>query len=133
MCKVRLADIVTCSETAWRRGSGSPIAQKHLDFVLCDVHSTRFLAAIELDDRSHHRPDRRKRDRFVNRVLAEAGIDLIRFRARSRYCAIAIRQRVLTAVSVDARKSASLGRHRASPMSGAYGIAAPRTQDRSGR
>lgn len=57
MCKVRLADAVTCSEAEWRAGAGNAISQKHLDFVLCDAHSTRFLVAIELDDRSHARPE----------------------------------------------------------------------------
>lgn len=95
MCKVRLADIVTCSEDDWRRGFGAAIAQKHLDFVLCDLETTRFVLAIELDDRSHARPHRRRRDRFVNRVLAQAGVRLIRFRASAWYSVAAIRERVL--------------------------------------
>lgn len=92
MCKVRLADVITCPEGEWRRGMGSPIAQKHLDFVLCDPHSTRFVAAIELDDRSHDQPKRQRRDQFVNRVLSEAGIRLVRVQARSHYCPHAIRK-----------------------------------------
>ena len=98
MSKVRLADIVTCSDAAWRRGMGSAIAQKHLDFVLCDRHTTQFLLAIELDDRSHDRPDRRKRDEFVNRVLAQAGVALIRFQARRWYSVEFIRRCILARV-----------------------------------
>lgn len=86
MCKVRLADIITCSHSAWRRGMGSAISQKHLDFVLCDLRSTRFVLAIELDDHSHDRPDRRRRDAFVDQVMAGAGVRLIRFQARAQYC-----------------------------------------------
>jgi len=96
MCKVRLADIVTCTDAEWRRGLGRAIAQKHLDFILCDRSTTRFVLAIELDDRSHERRDRRQRDLFVDQVLAQAGIRLIRFRARSRYSAWAIREHILT-------------------------------------
>jgi hypothetical protein len=99
MCKVRLADAVTCSERAWRSGGGNAIAQKHLDFVLCDSHSTRLLLAIELDDRSHSQPHRRRRDRFVERALDEAGIRLVRFRASSRYCPDEVRARLDTALS----------------------------------
>lgn len=94
MCKVRLADAVTCSEAEWRAGAGNAISQKHLDFVLCDAHSTRFLVAIELDDRSHARPERRRRDRFVEQALSQAGIRLIRFRARSKYCKHEIRNQL---------------------------------------
>jgi len=95
MCKVRLADIVTCSDDNWRRGWGAAIAQKHLDFVLCDVRTTRFVLAIELDDRSHARPDRRRRDRFVNQVLAQGGVQLIRVRASAWYSVASIRERIL--------------------------------------
>lgn len=85
MCKVRLADVVTCSSTDWRRGFGGAISQKHVDFVLCERGSTRFVIAIELDDRSHDRPDRRQRDEFLNRVLDASGVTLLRFKAQASY------------------------------------------------
>lgn len=85
MSKVRLADIVTCSASQWRHGHGGAISQKHLDFVLCDHKTTRFVLAIELDDRSHEEPDRRRRDRFLNEVLAAAGIRLLRIQASANY------------------------------------------------
>jgi len=85
MCKVRLADIITCSKTDWSRGWGGAIAQKHIDFVLCDAATTRFILAIELDDRSHDRPHRRRRDAFVDHVMADAGVRLIRFQAQAHY------------------------------------------------
>lgn len=100
MCKVRLADIITCSQSAWRQGMGSAISQKHLDFVLCDLRSTRFVLAIELDDRSHDRPDRRKRDGFVNQVLEEARVRLVRFRAQAHYSVESIRQTLSNALVV---------------------------------
>lgn len=98
MCKVRLADVVTCSESGWRDGLGAAIAQKHLDFVLCDPQTLRFVMAIELDDRSHERPERRRRDRFVDQVLAQAGVRLLRFRARSRYCTDEMRRRIMRCI-----------------------------------
>jgi len=53
------------------------IARKHVDFLLCDRESLRPLLAIELDDSSHNRPDRRARDEFVDGVFAAAGLPLL--------------------------------------------------------
>lgn len=83
--KVRLADVVTCSDSLWDKGPGRRIAQKHLDFVVCHPRSLRIIAAIELDDRSHARLDRRQRDAFLNRLFGTAGIPLLRYPARFVY------------------------------------------------
>jgi hypothetical protein len=83
--KVRLADLITCGESAWNDGFGHMIARHHLDFVLCDHRSTEIRLAIELDDRSHDRASRRKRDDFVNQALAAAGVPLLRIQAAARY------------------------------------------------
>lgn len=84
-CKVRLADIVTCSAADWQRGHANRIAQKHVDFVVSCAHSSRILLAIELDDRSHQRPERRRRDLFVNRLCAQMRVPLVRIPARWQY------------------------------------------------
>lgn len=91
MCKVRLADVVTCAVTRGRHGPFASISQKHLDFVLCDPRTLRIVLAIELDDRSHDAENRKKRDRFVDEVLEGAGVRLVRFLARARYDAVYIR------------------------------------------
>jgi len=83
--KVRLADVIDCPGAVWRMGYGRLIAQKHLDFVLIDPATTRVRAAIELDDRSHARGDRRGRDRFVEAAMRAAGVPLIRLPAKSAY------------------------------------------------
>lgn len=85
MSKVRLADLVSCSATEWRGGHGGAISQKHVDFVLCDPKTTRFILAIELDDRTHEREDRKRRDLFMDEVLSTVRIPLLRVRARSHY------------------------------------------------
>ena len=67
--KVRIADVVRVSPKVDRSRffrAFNAIACKHLDYVLCEADSCAILAAIELDDRSHDRPDRRKRDAFVD-------------------------------------------------------------------
>lgn len=94
MCKVRVADVLTCSDADWRRGFGGAISQKHLDFVLCEPRTTRIILAVELDDRSHEAPHRQRRDRFLNESLQAAGIRLLRIKARARYSADIIRRLV---------------------------------------
>jgi hypothetical protein len=83
--KVRLADVITCPRALWHQAPGRRIAQKHLDFVLCDSYTLRFVLVIELDDRSHARPERRRRDVFLNRLFRQAGIPLLRQPARASY------------------------------------------------
>lgn len=98
MSKVRLADLVSCTATEWRAGYGGAISQKHVDFVLCDPNTTRFILAIELDDRTHDSVDRKRRDRFLNDVLATVGIRLLRVRARSYYSPPSLRTLVHKAI-----------------------------------
>ncbi len=61
------------------------IAKKHVDVVLCDRHTLRPQLAIELDDRSHERPDRVARDVFVNEVFATAQLPLLRVPVQRTY------------------------------------------------
>lgn len=84
-CKVRLADIITCSDRDWQGGHANRISQKHVDFVVIDIDSSRIVAAIELDDRSHRRPERRKRDAFFNDLFRQMRVRLIRVPASWNY------------------------------------------------
>ena len=52
------------------------IAEKSIDFVLYDEKFEPYLA-IELDDRTHSRPDRIKRDVLVNQIMADVGLRII--------------------------------------------------------
>lgn len=83
--KVRLADLVAPLpgrewQAAWNR-----IAAKHVDFALCEPDTLRPRLVIELDDRSHHRPDRVERDAFVDRVFAGASLPILRLPVRRSY------------------------------------------------
>ena len=84
-CKVRLADIITCDERDWRRGHANRIAQKHVDFVVTHITSSQIVAAIELDDRSHLRLERRLRDVFMNDLFRQMRVRLIRVPASWTY------------------------------------------------
>lgn len=83
--KVRAADLLSCPETAWKAGFGHMVARHHLDFVLCHPSTTKIVAAIELDDRSHVQAKRMRRDTFLDSAFAAANVPLIRFRAAARY------------------------------------------------
>lgn len=76
--KVRLADLFDVRAGRGRQAAFNQISAKHVDFVLCDPATSKVLAAIELDDRSHQRPDRAERDRFVNNLFAANHLPLIR-------------------------------------------------------
>lgn len=52
------------------------IKAKSIDFVLFDDKNKPYLA-IELDDRSHFRWDRIKRDQFVNDLMDEVGLRIV--------------------------------------------------------
>lgn len=61
------------------------INQKSVDFVACSKEGMRPLFAIELDDKTHKRPQRIERDKEVERILNGAGIPLIRIENRGRF------------------------------------------------
>lgn len=54
------------------------IDRKSVDFVLCDPVYLNPKLAIELDDPSHERPERQDRDRYVEGVLEQAQLALLR-------------------------------------------------------
>jgi len=84
--KVRLADLLFIRRGTERRQSYfNRIRSKHIDFVLCDRDAVRPLLAIELDDSSHNRPDRKQRDTFVDSALAAAELPILHVKARADY------------------------------------------------
>ena len=52
---------------------------KSFDFVICDENTVP-LVAVELDDSSHQRADRKKADAQKNEACEQAGIRLVRFK-----------------------------------------------------
>lgn len=68
MAQVSLEEIIVVKPTtnnAKRAQARNRIKSKRIDFVLCDRSTMYIECAIELNDRSHQRSDRRARDRFV--------------------------------------------------------------------
>jgi hypothetical protein len=52
------------------------------DFVICDKAAT-VIAAIELDDKSHERDDRRETDAKKTKATTDAGLRLVRWHVKS--------------------------------------------------
>ncbi|GAG00424.1 unnamed protein product [marine sediment metagenome] len=80
--KVRIIDFIEPIDKAnyakWR----NKIWAKHVDFLICDQQSKPVMA-IEVDGKSHRRPDRIERDKFVDKVFADTGLELQRIRVGS--------------------------------------------------
>jgi len=83
--QVRLADMLSVEkiDRSRFRASLNRVAAKSADFAIIDERG-RVAPIIELDDRSHHRQDRQRRDSEVNAVLRHSGISVLRVKPRTR-------------------------------------------------
>lgn len=85
-CQVRVVDLIQPNAEKYKPKSREYMAlfrqlsQWHFDYVLCYREDFRVFCALELDDPSHERPDRVKRDRIINRACEVAGVRLERMR-----------------------------------------------------
>ena len=61
------------------------VSQKAFDFVLVTKGTSHVRAAVELDDRTHELPARRRRDRFLEGACKRAGLPLVRFQTARIY------------------------------------------------
>ncbi len=91
MAQVSLAGILEVDRakvTGDRKGfqaAFNRISRKTVDFVLCEPGTMRIVAAVELDDRSHERAERKERDGFVEAAMKAAGLPLMRVKAAGSY------------------------------------------------
>ena len=70
------------------------ISAKHFDFLLCDPAGCAPKLAVELDDKSHEKAGRRKRDRLVEAACASAGLPLLRVKVARTYAVAEIRTQI---------------------------------------
>ena len=83
--KVRLADLLFVARPNENFSYVNKIRQKHIDFLICDAATMKPALAIELDDSSHNRARRKKRDLFINEALTAADFPLLRVTAQRQY------------------------------------------------
>ena len=62
------------------RGAFSTINGKSIDFLIIKRDTFQPLIGIELDDLSHERHDRQKRDELINEIFKQAKLPLIHFK-----------------------------------------------------
>jgi len=127
LAKVNLGDLFFVTQPGKNRGYHNMIDRKHVDFVLCDPQSMRSMLGIELDDKSHERPDRQERDQFVDRVFAAAGLPIMHVRARQSYSTAEISNELSALLGGAARVADNSGGALASSVAG-RGAAAPPMQ-----
>ena len=77
---------------------GRRVSQKSFDFVLVEKGTSLVRCAIELDDRTHERPDRRSRDQFLELACKRAGLPLVRVRVTGSYDPETIRSEILNSL-----------------------------------
>lgn len=96
--KVRVADVLVVTpglaRATWQRAFNR-ISAKHFDFALVERNSFSVMAALELDDSSHSRANRQRRDLFLNGICSNAGLPLIRIPAQRGYNVDEVRRTIM--------------------------------------
>ena len=77
--QVQLSRIIDVAPEAEHQAWLNRINRMSVDFVICAADGAKILAAIELDDSSHDRPDRIKADSKKDKALLSAGVAIIRW------------------------------------------------------
>ena len=97
--KVRMCDVIGVSKksAAWQTNQNR-IQSKHLDFLICDA-TLAPVVAIELDDSSGARGDRKARDQFVDATLAAAEVPIVRIPVKRSYVIEDIRRLIFPYIS----------------------------------
>lgn len=99
--KVRIADVILpvkglsnkeYNKSFWK------ISSKHIDYILLDRDTLDTVCVIELNDRSHKRKDRIKRDAFVDKAFKSAKIPLVWFSAKREYDITEIKNTINNAI-----------------------------------
>jgi hypothetical protein len=67
---------------------------KHVDFLICTKDTLKPICGIELDDLSHKKQDRIKRDEFVDKVFQVANLRLVRFANKKSYTINEIEEKI---------------------------------------
>jgi len=83
--KVGLGDVFYVARPNENHNYRNRIAQKHVDFFVCDIQTLKPLFAVELDDASHQRADRQERDAFIDQVFQTANLPLVHVAAQREY------------------------------------------------
>jgi hypothetical protein len=106
--KVRVADLITVKRKGDRKrdfGDLAKIAQKHVDFCICNKSDLSVLCVLELNDRSHEKRERIERDDFLKRVFADVKLPIVWVPAKSTYDIQSIKGSIIRAIEGTPRGS----------------------------
>jgi hypothetical protein len=76
--KMRAANLFDDDSTPTQKTSHTSFCDTLIDFVIYHSSESRILCAIELDENSHSRPDRLKRDSFLTELFESKQVPLLR-------------------------------------------------------
>lgn len=68
-----------------RQSARNRVNRMRFDFLVCKPDDFTPLFAVELDDRSHNRADRRRRDAFLDKVCSVAGLRIVHVQVQRSY------------------------------------------------
>ena len=102
--QVPMTALLKVEPDQWDKAAGRKIRQKKLDFVLAYPKTFRIAAVIELDDKTHELPERKKRDQFIEQAFDAAGVLLIRLPIYKKYDPEVIRSIILGSIRRHRRK-----------------------------
>jgi len=81
LCQVQLIQALRFKRGGWSASLANRISQLSIDFLIVRP-DTSIVAAVELDDGSHERADRRAADARKAHALKSAGVPLLRWHTR---------------------------------------------------
>ena len=96
LSKVRIEDFVevkTGIAKNERFGLRNKIKSRHIDFLICDLATTKPVLAIELDGSSHNNYNQMKVDKFKNDLFKNVGLQVEHIHVGSNFSDEAIRLR----------------------------------------
>ncbi len=83
---MRLADLLYLPSGIENRQSyWNKIQSKHVDFVVTDIKNIKPLLIVELDDSTHNQKKRIERDKFLDKALYDAGVQVIHISTQHSY------------------------------------------------
>jgi very-short-patch-repair endonuclease len=100
--KVKVFDLCDVLDRPFNEVAVNRIDRRHVDFVLCHQRTFKPMVAIELDDATHDRPQRRRQDAFLDEVFRAIGMKLVRQRVRLVYSVAEVTQMVEAALAAAA-------------------------------
>jgi len=105
--KVSLGDVffVKTNDRSKHTTYLNKINRKHVDFLICDPATMKPVVGVELDDTSHSRQDRIKRDEFVNKLFSDAGLPLVRIANKRSYNIAEIKEKIYPYLQKEAGTS----------------------------